>query len=105
MAETSAGFLSSWARVMPTAWHTPARRSAAGVAGLSGAQLLSAGSGGRAVSRSVIGDHRRADGRAGALVYDDQAAGQPVAGVRVAEQRLGDPERHPADLVQLELPG
>ena len=49
-----------------------------------------------------FGDHGGADGGVGRLVDEDQAAGQPVPGVRVAEQRLGQPQAHPADLVQPE---
>jgi len=47
-----------------------------------------------------VGDHGRPDGGVGRLVDQDQAAGRPVAGVRVGEHRLGQPQGHPAYLVQ-----
>src|SRR5258708_38949671 len=40
--------------------------------------------------------HRRPDGRVGRLVDQDPAAGHPVAGVRVAEHRLRQPQAHPS---------
>ena len=53
----------------------------------------------------VIGDHGSAHGGIGGLVDQDQAAGEPVAVVGIAEHRLSEPHRHPADLVQPELGG
>jgi hypothetical protein len=44
-----------------------------------------------------VSDHGGADGRAGPLVDQDQAAGHPVASVRIAEQRLRQPQRDPVD--------
>src|ERR1700722_19073185 len=50
-------------------------------------------------SRSApFSDHDRADGGVGGLVDQDEAAGLPVAAVRVEEQRLGQPQGHPAHL-------
>jgi hypothetical protein len=50
-------------------------------------------------------DHSGAHGGVGGLVDEDHAAGHPVAGIRVAEHRLGQPQRHPPDLVQAQLGG
>src|SRR3712207_6809345 len=51
------------------------------------------------------GEHPGADGGVGGLVDQDEPAGDPVAGVVVDEQRLGDPQPHPADVVEAQLGG
>src|SRR5262249_5500940 len=48
----------------------------------------------------LLGDHPCTHGGSGRFVDEDDAAGLPVAGVRVAEQRVGQPQRNPADLVE-----
>src|ERR1035438_1539470 len=51
---------------------------------------------------SSLSDHGCADRRVGGLIYQDQAARHPVAVIRIAEHRLGQPQRDPADLVEAE---
>src|SRR5215467_12322643 len=52
-----------------------------------------------------VSNHGGTDSCAGALVDEDHAAGHPVALVRVAEDRLGQPQRDPPDLVEAQLTG
>jgi len=52
-----------------------------------------------------VSDHSSAHRGVGRLVDKNQAAGQPVARVRVAEHGLGEPKRDAADLVQPKLRG
>jgi hypothetical protein len=59
----------------------------------------------RAKRSAGVSDYGSADRGVGSLVDQDQAAGHPVARVRVAEDGLGQPKRHPADLVQPKLRG
>jgi Dolichyl-phosphate-mannose-protein mannosyltransferase len=47
-----------------------------------------------------VGEHGRPDRGVGRLVDQDHSAGGAVAGVRVGEHRLGQPQAHPPDLVQ-----
>src|SRR6266487_321467 len=47
-----------------------------------------------------LGDHSRANSGVRGLVDEDDAAGETVTRVRVAEQRLSDAQAHPADLVE-----
>src|SRR5215469_376324 len=53
----------------------------------------------------VVSDHRGTNCGARALVDEDQPASKAVARVGIAEQRLGYPQSHPADLVKGELLG
>ena len=52
---------------------------------------------------ACVGDHACADGRVGGLVYENDAAGETVARVWIAEQRLGRAQANPADLVEPEF--
>jgi hypothetical protein len=47
-----------------------------------------------------FGDHGGAHGRARRLVDEDHATGHPVSRIRIAEDRLGQPQSHPAYLIQ-----
>src|SRR6476469_3361421 len=50
-------------------------------------------------------EHPGADGAVGGLVDQDEAAGDPVAGVVVDEQRLRGPQPDPADVVEAQAGG
>ena len=50
-------------------------------------------------------DHPGSDGGSGGLVDQDERTGRAVGRVVVAQQGLGGPQRHPADLVETELGG
>src|SRR5690606_35170310 len=60
-----------------------------------------------ALGRTSAGvDHHACGDRVvGGLVDQDEPAGEPVTGVVVDEERLGDPQRDAADLVETERGG